>query len=209
MQIPGLADSTPKQDSRLKSLFWPTIRTRVDLDTVTTQGFWICTQVGCVTAAASLVGIRELLTILRPPGAALSALAAIAAPMAVSSASAVAFFLLAGIGVRMQSRFAATAAFAAVLLYAGIDQIAGGQSFGVVRLVLLALLLANVRGTWLAASFHPSEFDLPPTRPSGRWRTKLVDQWPAAIWPWGRYVFYVLAGMSLVLMLWNVLEWYE
>jgi hypothetical protein len=55
MQMLGLADSTPKPDNRLKSLLWPTIRTRVDLDTVTTQGFWICAMVGSVTLALYLL----------------------------------------------------------------------------------------------------------------------------------------------------------
>jgi hypothetical protein len=55
MQILGLADSTPKTDNRLKALLWPTIRTRVDLDTVTTQGFWICALVGGVTLAVAFL----------------------------------------------------------------------------------------------------------------------------------------------------------
>jgi hypothetical protein len=209
MQILGLARSTQKMGRRLKTLLWPTIRTRVDLDTVTTQGFCICALMGCVMAAAVFLAIRELLQILRPSEATFSALAGIAMWPAVTGALAVAFILLAGIGSRMRSRFAATAAFAAVLLDAAIKQIELGTGFGVMRLVLLALLLANVRGTWLAASFHPSESDLPPIRHGGTWRSKLADQWPAAIWPWGRYLFYLLAGLGPVLMAWSVLEWYE
>lgn len=67
------------------------------------------------------------------------------------------------------------------------------------RLIFLALLLANLRGIWLSASFQPSESDPPPVRLNETWRDKLADQWPAAIWPWGRYVFCVLAALGLVL----------
>jgi hypothetical protein len=185
MQIPGLADSTPKQDSRLKSLFWPTIRTRVDLDTVTTQGFWICTLVGCVTLAVSFVTGNAMVILLSAFGAA--------------------FYVLAGFGVRMQSRVAATAAFAMYLLDGVAMQVQTGQGFGVMRLIFLALLLANVRGIWLSTSFQPSESDPPPVRLNENWRDKLADQWPAAIWPWGRYVFYVLAALGLGLVLLGIL----
>ena len=39
MQNLGLSDSTPKTESRLKSLFWPSISSDVDVDYLTTQGF--------------------------------------------------------------------------------------------------------------------------------------------------------------------------
>jgi hypothetical protein len=177
MQILGLADSTPKPDNRLKSLFWPTIRTRVDLDTVTTQGFWICALVGCVTAALACVTGNALDIFLGAFGAV--------------------FYVLAGFGVRMQSRVAATAAFAMYLLDGVAMQVQTGRGFGVMRLIFLAVLLANVRGIWLSASFQPAESDPPPTGLDENWRDKLVDQWPAAIWPWGRYVFYILAALGL------------
>jgi hypothetical protein len=115
------------------------------------------------------------------------------------SAFEAAFYVLAGIGVRMQSRAAALGAFAMYLLNAVAMQMQTGRGFSVVRLIFLALLLANVRGIWLSASFQPSESDPPPVRLNETWRDKLADQWPAAIWPWGRYVFYVLAALGLVL----------
>ena len=179
MQQLGLADSTPKTDSRLKSLFWPTIRTRVDLDTVTTQGFWICWLVGCGGFVFAFVTGN---------GAGI-----------VATAFESVFYLLAGFGVRMQSRVAAVAAFATYLLDAVVMQMQNGQGFGVVRLIFLALLLANVRGIWMSARFQPSESDPPPVRLNENWRDQLVDQWPPAIWPWARYLFYVMTGLGLVL----------
>jgi len=180
MQQLGLADSTTKTDNRLKALLWPTIRTRVDLDTVTTQGFWICLLVGCVGLALSFTTGNPVVIFL--------------------TATQSAFYVLAGFGVRMQSRGAAVGAFAAYLLGSVLL-----QGFGVVRLIFLALLLANVRGIWLSARFQPSESDPPPIRLNENWRDKLADQWPAAIWPWGQYVFCVLVGLWLVLLLLGVL----
>jgi hypothetical protein len=179
MQILGLADSTPKTDNRLKALLWPTIRTRVDLDTVTTQGFWICLLVGCAGLAVSL--------------------AAGNAAVVFSTAFESALYILAGIGVRMQSRIAAAAAFAMYLLDTVAIHLQTGQGFSVMRLIFLALLLANLRGIWISASFQPAESDPPPVRLNETWRDKLVDQWPVAIWPWGQYVFYVLAALGLLL----------
>ncbi len=189
MQILGLADSTPKTDNRLKALLWPTIRTRVDLDTVTTQGFWICVLVGTVSLLVAFATGNAAIIIVAAFGSA--------------------FYVLAGIGVRMQSRVAAIGAFAMYLLDTVAMQMQPGQGFSIMRLVFLALLLANVRGIWLSASFQPAESDPPPVRLNETWRDKLADQWPAAIWPWGRYVFYVLAGLVLALIVWGVLEWYE
>ena len=54
MQTLGLSDSTPRTESRLKSLFWPTIKNQWDLDYVTNQGFWICVLVGSITFVVGL-----------------------------------------------------------------------------------------------------------------------------------------------------------
>jgi hypothetical protein len=77
---------------------------------------------------------------------------------------------------------------------------------GVARLIFLALLLANVRGIWLSASFEPAESHPPPVKFNENWRDKLLDQWPAAIWPWGQYVFYVLAALELGALVWALLH---
>src|ERR1700692_1135098 len=46
MQTLGLSDSTPRSESRLKSLFWPSIQSGADVDYLAVQGFWVCTLVG-------------------------------------------------------------------------------------------------------------------------------------------------------------------
>ncbi len=46
MQALGLSDSTPRSESRLNSLFWPSIQSGADVDYLAVQGFWVCTIVG-------------------------------------------------------------------------------------------------------------------------------------------------------------------
>src|SRR5437588_3345753 len=46
MQTLGLSDSTTRSESRLKSLFWPSIQSGADVDYLAVQGFWVCTIVG-------------------------------------------------------------------------------------------------------------------------------------------------------------------
>jgi len=44
MQTLGLSDSTIRSESRLKSLFWPSIQSGADVDYLAVQGFWVCTM---------------------------------------------------------------------------------------------------------------------------------------------------------------------
>ncbi len=63
MQILGLADSTPEPESRLKSLFWPAIRSAADGDYLGAQGYWVCAIVAGISflflllARAPLAGL--------------------------------------------------------------------------------------------------------------------------------------------------------
>jgi hypothetical protein len=49
MQTLGLSDSTTRSESRLKSLFWPSIQSGADVDYLAVQGFWVCTISGVVS----------------------------------------------------------------------------------------------------------------------------------------------------------------
>ncbi|HEY1205782.1 MAG: hypothetical protein ABSH46_12320 [Bryobacteraceae bacterium] len=168
MQTLGLSDSTPRSESRFKSLFWPTIRNDVDLDTVTTQGFWICflvaviTLVWCILTRQVLVGVFDAV-----------------------------FFFLGGVGVRQRSRVAAVCVFGAYLV--------GGLvwGFNVVRIIFLALLLANVRGIWLSYRWERSASEPPPPRLTQTLPDRLSDELPVFLWPKVRVLFYVLAALEL------------
>src|SRR5436305_14429141 len=51
MQTLGLSDSTTRSESRLRSLFWPSIQSGSDVDYLAVQGFWVCTMVGVISLA--------------------------------------------------------------------------------------------------------------------------------------------------------------
>jgi hypothetical protein len=178
MQTLGLSDSTPRTESRLKSLFWPTIQNDGDLDYLTEQGFWICFLVGLFNLVFSFIAGVGLFGCLES-----------------------AFYFLAGAAVRMRSRAAAMLAFAAYLLGAIVLQKYTGQGFGILRLVFLALLLANIRGMWLSAAWPKSESDTPPVRLNETLFDKLSDQMPSVIWPRLRIAFYLLAAIEFAILL--------
>ncbi len=59
MQTLGLGTSDSRSEGRLKSLFWPSVRSDVDVDYLTTQGFWICFVVAAMTLVVA--GVRLIL----------------------------------------------------------------------------------------------------------------------------------------------------
>lgn len=180
MQTLGISDSTVRTESRLKSLFWPSIQTGADVDYIGTQGYWVCTIVALLSLFFLLVMgqfVIALLTFL--------------------------IFYLGGIGVRERDPFAATA----VLLIFLSDTVFTVLMVGlfnpgviVVRTVILALLVANVRATFIAWSWRPDseEAALPP-RMSGSFTDNLSDQLPMWLWPKIRIVYYILAAIYLAL----------
>jgi len=56
MQTLGLSDSTVRTESRLKSLFWPSIQSGVDVDYLAVQGFWVCTTIGILSMIFLVLG---------------------------------------------------------------------------------------------------------------------------------------------------------
>jgi hypothetical protein len=67
MQTLGLSDSTARSESRLKSLFWPSIQSGADVDYLAVQGFWVCTIIGVISFGFLVVAgrpISGLLTLL-------------------------------------------------------------------------------------------------------------------------------------------------
>ena len=180
MQTLGLSDSTPRSESRLRALFWPTIRNSGDFDYITRQGFWVCFLVGVATIVFSAFA-GTLLT-----------------GMFEGS-----FYILAAIGVRERSRVAAIAALSAYFLGSLVVQRYTGSGFSVMRIIFLALLFANIRGNWLASGWKNPEDDalLQMSRLNETMVDKLVDQMPAIVWPIGRFVLYAFAGVEMILLL--------
>ena len=178
MQILGLSKSTPTSEGRLKALLWPTIRNDGDFDYITEQGFWVCFIVAVSTLVFSFFthslfwGSFEFL-----------------------------FYFLAGLGVRQRSKVAAITAFVAYLLGGLVLQRFTGNGFGIVRVVFLALLLANIRGIWLSSQWKKDPNcvqDL--VRLNQTIFDRLSDQLPSRVWPKAKWIFAFLAAVEIALM---------
>ena len=182
MQSLGLSDSTPRTENRLKSLFWPAIANDVDVDYLTSQGFWVCAVIAVMNLVVGLL-----------------------AHVPVAGSLVAGFYFFAAMGVRERSRFAALAAFFGYALDGFVAQKYTGNGFGVMRILFLALLLANIRAVWLAYAWRErNEPDESPDRMDDTLMDRISDQLPAAVWPVGRFFFYLCAcaeiGWGLVLL---------
>jgi hypothetical protein len=168
-----LSDSTSKTETRFKNLFWPSIRNEVDVDYLGRQGFWVCFGVAAVTLVFNLFS-----------------------GFIVSGMFESLFFFLGGVGVRSRSRFAAVVVFSAYLLSALVLQRITGSGFGVLRIVCLALLLANIRSTWLSEMWRENATEPPPLPLGETILDKLSDRLPLYLWPKTKWVLYVLAVLE-------------
>ena len=171
MEILGLSESTPKTESRFKSLFWPSIQSGADVDYLGAQGYWVCTIVAVISLLVLLMSSQPLIAIL-----------------------VFFYFYVGGVGVRERSFFAAAMVF---LLYA-LETLLGNM--GVLRIILTALLFSNMRATWLASQWTPGseEAALPP-RFNDTLMDKFADQLPSILWPPLRWVYYVFSVGYLIL----------
>lgn len=164
MQTLGLSDSTVRSESRLKSLFWPSIQSGADVDYLAVQGFWVCTIVGV--------------------------LALVFFTLAGQPISALLIFLLfhiGGVGVREHNPFAA-----AVLLAYYLIAFLASPGIAFVRIIVTALLVSNLRATWIAGNWKPdSEEAALPSRLGDTFFDKLSDRWPAFIWPKLKVLYYI------------------
>ena len=180
MQTLGISDSTPRGDSRLKSLFWPSIESGVDVEYLAVQGFWVCTLV-----------------------AALSFVFLLAARQPVLAVVVFLLFYLGGVGVREHSRFAATIVFVYYIVdtMASLRSLVASPGGIVIRVIIAALLLSNLRATWIAArwKFGSDEAALPP-RLSDTLTDKFANKWPTWLWPKVRVAYYILSTGLLLLV---------
>ncbi len=189
MQTLGLSDSTTRSESRLKSLFWPSIQSGADVDYLAVQGFWMCTIVGVLFLVFQL--------------------------LAGNPVTGVVLFLLfhfGGVGVREHNPFAA----AIMLAYYVVDFLssvvlvfANTPGIGVVKIIIMALLLSNLRATWIAAGWNPNseEAALPP-RMGDTFTDKFSDKWPAFIWPKVKVLYYIFSFGCLVLIVTSLIVVY-
>jgi hypothetical protein len=185
MQTLGISDSYSRSDGRLKSLFWPSIESGTDVDYLAVQGYWVCTAVAVLSFAILLLTHQPILAMVT-----------------------FLFFHLGGVGVREHSRFAATVVF----VYYVIDLIASARVLmaspgGIVmRAIITALLLSNLRASWVSAHWKSgSEEAAMPLRLDDTWTDKVSNKWTSWLWPKIRVVYYIfsiglflLVGVGLV-----------
>jgi len=181
MQTLGLSDSTTRTEGRLKSLFWPSIQSGADVDYLAVQGFWVCTFVGLVSLILMVLSGQPITGVL-----------------------VFLLFHLGGVGVREHNPYAA----GVMLIYYLVDSVAtivfvtlNSPGIGVVRIIITALLLSNLRATWIASGWKPDseEAALPP-RMGDTFTDKLADKWPAFIWPKIKWLYYIFSFGFLVLV---------
>jgi len=171
----GLSEPIEKEDNLFTRLFWPSDHAG-EADSLGQQGFWICMAVAVVSGFVLFLQGHTLIALLT-----------------------FAFFGLGGMGIREHSVPAAALVAVAYVL----DLIAAflsGRSPGFFGLVATVLLIANIRGTWIASKWaklaDPDSF---PERLAATWRDRLVDQLPAQIWPGSRIAFFCIAALYLFL----------
>jgi hypothetical protein len=166
MQTLGLSESTPRAESRLKSLFWPSIQTSSDVDYLGAQGFWVCTIVAVISVVVLIFRGNSIL-----------------GPLIFL------FYFIGCVGVRERSRYAA----AVVLLMYIADAAVGGHS--VAKILIAAMLFSNLRATWIASSWKSdSEAAILPPRLGDTWSDKFADKLPAFLWPNVRVVYCVFSA---------------
>ena len=181
MQTLGIGAPESPSDSRLKTLFWPSVRNDVDVDYLTTQGFWLCVFVGSMTLVVGFFSGNY------------------------SVAFDAVFFYLGGIGVRQRSIVAAVSVLVVYALSTFVGMAAsyaGGGSGSVVRVFATALLLSNVRAVWLASKWRKSGMaDESPPVFELSFMDKISDVMPARVWRWSRFPFYVFAFLEVAALL--------
>ncbi len=184
MQSLDLSGSARKSDGWLKSLLWPTVDNAWDVDYLGQQGFWICLLI----AVVSLVFLSGFAPYQQPAAHRVGLILAITTFFV---------FFVGGMGVRQASWPAAAMVFA---VYA-VNQVAGGR-VGILAIIFGAVLLSNLRATYLASRWTPpAEDEDRPMRFNETWRDKLVDQLPPRAWPILRIPFYVAASLLLLFTL--------
>jgi hypothetical protein len=186
MQTLNLSGEQKKTDGRFKSLFWPTVENAWDVDYLGQQGFWICLVISVLSTVFIVITAFEL-----PNPVARATLLAL---------SAVIFFVyvIGGMGVRESSWPAAALIF---VLYV-VNQLGSGGPPGVLAIIAGAVLLSNVRATFLASRWQPvTEGEDRPMRFNETMRDKLVDQMPPRLWPVFRIPFFVVSSLLLAFLI--------
>lgn len=189
MSTLGLSGSPDKSDGLWRSLFWPTIENALDADLAASRGFWVCIVLAFVSAPMNSSG------------------ASISIGVEIGSYLELAVFLfyfLGAVGVRESSLVASASMFATYFFGSMLYFWLSPTHFNFIRLVGIGLLLANLRAAilihrWRRNPARYEELEDMSDRSDSTWTDKIANRMPAAVWPWARFVFYLLAPVLLSL----------
>ena len=185
MQTLDLSGESRKSDGWFKSLFWPTVDNAWDVDYLGQQGFWICFALAVLNLGFTAFTVFESPNLVFRIGA------------LIGGGAVVIVYFLGGMGVREHSFAAALFVFATYVL----NQLVSGQ-LGIIPIIVAAVLLSNVRATFLVSRCKPaSEDEDRPMRFNETFRDKLVDQLPPKVWPVLKLPFFIAASAILLLLL--------
>jgi hypothetical protein len=172
----NLSGSSVRSESRIKSLFWPEIENGSDVDYLGAQGYWICALVAVASFGFLVLSGKP-----------------------ITAVAVLLFYYLGAVGVRERSRYAAALVFAMYLL----DTL---LSPGVVRILFAALLLSNLRATWIASGWQPgSDISVLPPRLNDTLVDKFRDMVPMWLWPKIRLFYYVFSIAFVLLAAFGVI----
>jgi hypothetical protein len=188
MQTLNLSGESRKSDGRFKSLLWPTVDNAWDVDYLGQQGFWICLTIGILSTVLLVIVAFYLPR------------SAVRTSTLVVAAAVLFVCLVGGMGVRESSWPAAAMIFT---IYA-VNLLGSGKVPGVLAIILGAVLLSNVRATFIASRWKPlAEGEDRPTRFNETFRDNLVDQLPPRLWPLLRIPFFIVSTLLLILLVYT------
>ena len=171
----GLDETPVKDDNMFQRLFWPSDHAG-ETDQLGQQGFWVCWAVAVVSFVVLMVQGHWLL-----------------APFTLL------VYGLGGIGIREHSQ---PAAMLVAIIY-WMNQLAGlamGRFPGFLGLAGGVLLIANIRGTYIAAKWAAKgDAEVFPERANESFKDRFVDQMPTVVWPRVKIPFFVLASLYAAL----------
>ncbi len=171
----GLDQTPVKEENMLQRLFWPSDHAG-ETDYLGKQGFWVCWSVAAVSLILLLLQEHWILAVFT-----------------------FVVYGLGGTGVREHDQPAAVFVAAAFWL----NQPAGLLSGKIPSLIWIAagiLLIANIRGTYIAAKWAAKgDLDVFPERSTVSLKDRFVDGMPPRVWPRAKIPFFVLASLYLVL----------
>jgi hypothetical protein len=170
VQTLGISDSTPQAENILKRLFWPSIGNGSDVDTLGSQGYWVCAIVAvfaCLSSAATGHPIAGAFLLL--------------------------FYYLGGVGVRQHSCYAAVI----ILVMFVADTV---LSPGVLKFFGCVLMLSVLRATFIASFWERQVAEVEmPLRFSKTWGDKFAEELPAWLWPRVRIAYFIFSAGFLIL----------